>query len=142
MLVLVRDLFGTDMPDSVLNALKPDGPVSMPAVWAKEQIFCDRDLAPPMRTNLVRVWKTRRIRDKATLILKSLFPSLRFMAGRYPVSPNSKRIYLYYPVRLKHLFRRWGGAAWRLLVREKKTMSVLEREDRGNALEQWLRSTD
>jgi hypothetical protein len=142
MMVLVRDLYGVYMPDSVLKALKPLSPVSMPAVWAREQIFYNRDFAPGMRTNLVRVWKTRSIRDKATIILKSLFPSLRFMAGRYPVSPDSKRIYLYYPVRLMHLFRRWGGAAWHLLVREKKTMTVLERENRGNALEQWLRSTD
>ncbi|MBM3166611.1 MAG: nucleotidyltransferase family protein [Chloroflexi bacterium] len=139
-LYLARELLKAAVPDEVLEALKPDGFNLQVAAWAREQIFADESDSPSLSPNLAQFWGPRRLQDKAILLLKSVFPSPEVMAKMYPAPPDSPRIYLYYPVRLKDLLLRHGRATWQMLRRDEEMMALVERENRKTALSDWLAS--
>ena len=62
------------------------------------------------------------------------------MAEMYRASPDSKRIYLYYPLRWRDLLRHHGRSAWRLLWRDDVMMDLAERKNHKTALREWLAS--
>ena len=136
------ELLGASVPEAVLTALKPKDIDFGLLTWAREQIFSNQRDARSLPDDLIKLWKARRLQDKAAAVLKSIFPSRQVMAVMYPASPASLRIYFYYPVRLKDLFLRWGRIGWRLLFHDKKIVAVVESENREVALEQWLSSED
>jgi hypothetical protein len=141
-LQFVRELLGAPVPEDVLTALEP-GNINIDLLtWSREQIFSSQRTARSLPDDLIKSWKSRRLQDKAAAVFKAIFPSRKIMALVYPASPTSKRIYLYYLIRIKDLFIRWGGIFWRLLLRDKKTMFAVENENREIALEQWLTSVD
>jgi len=138
---LARELLGALVPDDVLSALEPSGLHPRFVTWAREQIFTEPDKALPLSANLARIWGADRLQDKAAAFLKTAFPSRESMATMYPAPPSSRRIYLYYPVRLKDLLLQYGRTAWRLLCRDEEALASAEREERGNALVDWLTSS-
>ena len=138
---LVRELLGASVPDEVLGTLNPGDLNSQVVAGAMEQIFADRDDPPPLSPNIARLWEAKRLQDKTSLFLKSIFPSSEIMARTYSIPPDSPRIWLYYPVRLKDLVLRHGRTAWRLLRRDAETVALTERENRGIALKDWMAST-
>ncbi len=133
-LYLTRELLEAAVSDDMLNALEPKDLDPGLLTWAKEQIFADQGNILPMPPNLARMWVANRLQDKVAAFLKSAFPSRQVMARLYSVSPFSKRIYLYYPIRLKDLLLRYGRTAWRLLRRDEKVIALAERMDRRTAL--------
>jgi hypothetical protein len=137
---LARELLGAAVPDAALNALEPNDLDPGLVPWAKEQIFTNKGNALPLTPNLVRIWEARRFQDKVATFLKFALPSPQAMATMYPASPFSKRIYLYYPVRLKDLLLRYGRTTWRLLRHDEEMIALAEQEARGNALVDWLAS--
>ena len=137
---LARELLEAAVPDEVLDTLKPDGFDLQLVAWAKEQIFADESDSPSLSPNLAQFWGPKRLQDKVILFLKSAFPSPEIMARMYPAPPDSPRIYLYYPVRLKDLLLRYGYAAWRLLRRDEEMVMLVERENKKTALRDWLAS--
>jgi hypothetical protein len=139
-LYLARELLEAAVPDEVLDPLRPDGFELQVVAWAREQIFADRSDSPLLSPNLAQFWGPKRLPDKAILLLKSAFPSPEIMARMYPATPDSPRIYFYYPVRLKDLLLRHGRAAWQMLRRDEEMMALVERENRKTALSDWLAS--
>jgi hypothetical protein len=137
-----RELLGAGVPRTLLSALKPEN-MDMPLLeWARNTIFSDKRDLQILSDDVVKLLKSRSLRNRVALLFKSVFLSRQMLATMYPASPNSKRIYLYYAVRVKDLFLRWGRVVWRHLVHDKKTMSMMESEKRRVDLEQWLTSVD
>lgn len=62
------------------------------------------------------------------------------MASFYSVPESSKRVYLCYLLRLKHLIQRYAWVVWRILRREETIMGEIAREERVSALMDWLSS--
>jgi len=139
-LYLARQLVAASVPDDLLSTLEPHDLDARVDRWAQEQIFAERRAALPSSPNLTRIWTASGLRGKMAAFLKFTFPSPQLMATMYPAPPSSKRIYLYYPVRLRDVLLQYGRTAWRLLRRDKETTAFAEREDRGNALQNWLAS--
>jgi len=137
---LVRELLEAAVPGDVWNALEPNDLDPRLVIWIREQIFTGRGNTLPLSPNLARIWGANRLRDKVTTLLKFAFPSPEVMATKYPASPFSKRIYLYYPIRLKDLLLRHGRVAWRLLRRDEEIATLTERENERFALTDWLAS--
>ena len=137
-----RQLLGAAVPESVLTALKPELIDEELLAWAEETIFSNSRDPQTLPDDLVRLCKTRRLRSRAALMFKSVFLSRSMMATMYPVPPDSRRVFLYYPVRAKDLCLRWGRVIWRHLFRDKTMQSVMEIENRRVTLEQWLTSVD
>jgi hypothetical protein len=138
-LYFARELLGTTVPKEVLHSLEPEDLDTELMTWVRAQILTDRASNPPIY-NLARVWSAKRLQDKARILLKSIFPSPEVMATMYPVPPNSKRIYLFYPARLKDLLFRYGWIIWRLLRQEEKAIALAEQEDQQFALRDWMAS--
>jgi hypothetical protein len=141
-LYLARELLKAGVPDEVLNELVPGDLKPQFTTWAKEQIF----LAPgksqenlPEIHNLARVREAQGVWNKVVTFLKIVLPAKKVMAGIYPVAFSSWRIYLYYPVRWKDLFLKYGRVVWQLLRRDERLVTVTERESRINALLEWMK---
>lgn len=137
---LARELVGAAVPAGVLKALEPDDLDPGILTWARDQLLTHRGSTLPLNSELVRIWEADGLRGKVANFLKFTFPSREVMATKYPASPSSKRIYLYYPVRLVDVLLRYGRTAWRLLRRDEATIALSERQDGGNALVDWLGS--
>ncbi len=139
---LARQLLAAPVPDDVLKALEPTDLDPRFAAWAKERIFSRPGETVSVHHEVARLWGAGG--PKLATLLKTVFPPREDLAKLYPVSSVSKRIYLYYPLRLKYLLLRYGRAAWqagwRLLRRDKEMIAAAERENRANALVDWLAS--
>jgi len=140
-LYLARELVRADVPEVVLDSLKPQGFDPRVMVWARTQIFSDETAITSLSSNLAQLWGVRLFQDKLALFLKSVFPAPAIMARMYPSSCNSKWFYLYYPLRWKDLLFQYGRSAWRLVRREDEMLTLVERENQKAALGRWLKAT-
>jgi len=135
-LYLAKTEFGIAVPNEVLDTLKPENFDPRLVSWAKEEVLGQfEDIVLPPSNNLVKFWESKRPSEKAGIVLNRLFPYREEMAELYRVSPNSPRIYLYYPVRIMDMFRRHSRALWRLSRRDKETVNFSEQQF---GLRKWL----
>ena len=138
---LTRNLLRVDVPEGVMETLKPRDFEERFVVLALNQIFSRRP-APSSPLSLwpavARFWGATRLRDKVLLFLKGFFLPRETMARLYPVPADSVRSYFYYFVRLRDLLRVYGRDAWRWLRRD-EAMQSLAREGRDlTLLKDWL----
>lgn len=137
---LTQELMEVTVPEEALSLLRPNGFDPQVIVWARGQIFAEENADLSLPPNLAQLWGSKRLREKAALVLKRVFPSPEVMARMYPVSIDSNRIYLYYPTRWKDLLTEYGHLAWRLVRRDKTTMDKARQENQKTALRNWLAS--
>ncbi|MHB8910465.1 MAG: nucleotidyltransferase domain-containing protein [Syntrophales bacterium] len=115
---LTRELLGGALPDGWLEVLRPDDFQERFMAVAKEQIFSTRPGsggAPPLPPYIAQFWGSRRLPEKAALLLKETFIPREAMARMYPAPADSLRIYFYYAKRIRDLLRFHGHHVWRLL---------------------------
>ncbi len=129
---LAKELVGAAVPDEVLRGLRPFGFSETIAAMAKELLFSDR---ANTSSKVTQLWGSKRLQDKAVHLFRTVFPSPLNMSRMYPAPPNSPRIYLYYPVRLVDVLRRYGPMTYRLLRGDQKMISLAECK---NVLVDWL----
>ena len=60
------------------------------------------------------------------------------IAQNYPVSSTSRRVYVYYPARLRDLVLQYGPALGRLCCRNQHWRAIVEREYHIAQLDAWL----
>jgi hypothetical protein len=137
-LLLTKDLLGAHVPDPVLKTMNPGDLDPLLAAWTRQKILSDQRNRRFYTKDFIKLWKSRSFKDKTVLLFHSAFPSRRIMALMYPVSPDSMKIYFYYPVRIKDVAVRWGRVAWRLLCKNKELTMKMEVEKGDVMLEQWL----
>jgi hypothetical protein len=131
-LYLAKDLAGAAVPEPVLDALRPDGFDARLVDWAREEIF-ELKGTSPISPELLHLWKGRGLKDQLAVLVKSLSPKV--IAKHYAVSPASKKLYFYYPARLKHLLMRYGPVLWRLWCRDQQLRALTEEKSQ---LAEWL----
>ena len=136
-LYLASELLKVSVPAKILDAHKPNNVDISVAALAKEAVFNDQDNSSPFTIRFSRSLRYMRFRDKAKFFLKRLFPSPEVIASIYPAHSSSIKIYLYYPVHLKGLLLRNSRNVWKLLWRDKKMVSSVEKE---NTMRDWLTS--
>lgn len=140
---LAKELLHAPVPDDWLNDVKPKDFEPHYLVLAREHLFASAEKtieAYPESPYIAEYWMRHNTAGRFGLIVQRLVPSRRIMAIKYPVSPDSPRIFLYYPVRVWDLLRRYGRTAWQLYRGDKQMQSRAERQDRINALRNWLLS--
>jgi hypothetical protein len=153
MLRLARDLLAAQAPEATLMALRPE--TSEQALhWAIERIFstepslANPETRPALKSlNLAQFWQARRLADKVHILLTSLFPPPGILAQRYPISPASRKIYLYYALNVRdmvveHLpvvLRLWQHDAHTVAQAEEK-LRITEQGNKTSALTRWLGS--
>jgi hypothetical protein len=134
---LARELLGAAVPGELLEAPAFDGFDPRFVTWAKEQVLGERSVGLPNMRNLALLEGASVLR-KVSIALKTAFPAPEVMAALYPVSPHSKRVYLYYAVRFRDLLRKYGRTAWRMMRRDRGVVAAAARQNRLNALVDWM----
>ena len=131
-LQLARDLLDAAVPGPVLAELKPDGFDTRLLGWARAELLQDPETCP-LFSDLLTLWRGRQLNERAAVVARILSPTI--IAESYGLSPTSKKVYLYYPVRLKDLLVRYGTAAWRLFCSDHHLQVVADGKVR---LAEWL----
>ena len=134
---LARELLGAAVPGEMLEAPAFDGFDPRFVTWAEEQVLGERSVGSPDMRNLALLEGASALR-KVSITLRTAFPAPEVMAALYPVSPQSKRVYLYYPVRFRDLVRKYGRTAWRMMRGDRGMVAAAARQNRLNALVDWM----
>jgi hypothetical protein len=140
---LARELLGTPVPETFLDAIKPDDFDERFIVMAKGRIFATGQRSSDglsMVQNLAQLFGSKRFVNKVALFLKRVFLPREEMARMYPAPSDSLRIYFYYPARIRDLLLRHGRQVWRLMRRDEGMGGLVKLENEINPLRNWLMS--
>ena len=140
--MLAQELLGAPVPGGLLMSIKPKDYEHF-VTLALEQIFVTE--APDhqyflQHPVLTRFWGSKRIRDKASLFLASVFPSREIIARTYQVPAHSLRVYLYYLIRLKDILQRHHRDVWSRLRGDKRMQGLAQQGRSFTSLKDWLRT--
>ena len=141
-LSLTKKMLGTEIPDDVLNELKPDTFDPQLINLAEEMILSN--ISSQVAPSVVDAFSPEKLIDKLKVTLKHLFPSRSSVATRFPVSENSIFLYPFYlAYPFNFILRRWQFL-WRLTKRDKAILSefkqAVAQKRRAEILERWLSS--
>lgn len=78
------------------------------------------------------------IAGKIRFFLKAVFPDKEVVGVRYLVPPTSRRVYLYYPVRMIDFFRDHTVQVLRVLRRDHAMVAGMDRKIEEDRLRNWL----
>ncbi|OAD23097.1 hypothetical protein THIOM_001076 [Candidatus Thiomargarita nelsonii] len=132
---LARELLAAEVPDELLNALKPKKIDERLMVCANEQIFTKgNDTANTLHWGSLKGLLPERQGKSFWGISMPRTLSPTTIAQRYKLPQNSWRIYLYYPIRLTDLFLRYR--LLQLLYHHEERMKLSNQF----ALLKWLES--
>jgi hypothetical protein len=134
---LVREMFGAEIPPTVIRALEPPGFTPEVVAWARTCIFAPADDASVSRS-MAELWTSRRLSEKFAVLRQTLYPSRAAMGRIYQTSPDSRGIYLYYPRRWVDLLLRYGRYAWGLWRGDDHARDELRAASERAALREWL----
>ena len=137
-LLFSRDLLHAQVPDSILSALEPEDSLPEVKSWALRQVFQKRYTERPLSPYFWKLWKSGSAWKKINPLLKLLFTPPEFLSQNYPTYYGSFRSCLYYLVRFKDHFFRYGRSTWRMLTNEEKMVMLAEHENRDMAMRKWL----
>jgi len=153
MLLLVRELLGAAPPDKIMSELKPDDYRSVFFDEALKQIL-DRspeinvvsgpEVNPPGQLiavtigRLSKIKKIKGTKGKALALVKKAFPSRENLAGKYPVSVSSPKIYMYYFFRLGRLLVSYTIVLFRLFRRDPSVIQAVHQAHRVSAVSDWM----
>lgn len=143
---LAAELLSAPMPSGWPEEIRPADFESRYLTIAQQRLFASQEEAAralPESPEFARFWSARRTSQKLRVLWHSLFPSRQTIALEYPeTSPESLRILLYYPVRMKDQLRRIGRIAWHLGRNDVATHVRAQRQDQVNSLRDWLLAVD
>jgi hypothetical protein len=138
-LLLARDIMGANVPDDVMENLKPDEFDHGVKAWAVKQIF-SAAAAPAISPFFFQLWKPSSFYEKISLLRKLLLPAPEIISQDYPAPFGSIRNYLYYAVRLKDHFRRYARVTRRILKGDEHMIILVKRQNLNIAMREWLAS--
>jgi len=102
---------------------------------AVKLLFSDFQTTRLLSKDYRQLWKQADTIHKLRVLCRSFFPSKEIMTLMYPVGQSTLRTWLYYPVRFRDLFRRYGSVYWKMIWGDKTIVRPVEQINR---LEAWL----
>jgi hypothetical protein len=129
----------------VMRALQPQGFDPRFLSWAEERLLSEFEQPvfleemPQMSGRFGNLWSAQGVRGKFSNIINTCFPDRRLIADLYALPADSKRVYLYYLVRLKDLLQRHTATGLQYVQRDLETRAWLDWEGKRAALLQWMR---
>jgi hypothetical protein len=137
---LAREITGAAVPEELLRKFRSIQDYEIFLESGKGQIFA----RPPgmgslhFTFNMAQIWGGGRRRDRAALFFKRVFPSPREMGHIYPEVAGTRRLYCYYPVRLKDLLVGHLQQVWSLVRGDKNMKRLADRKNKLIPLREWL----
>jgi hypothetical protein len=138
---LVQELLGVDIPAAAMGSMKPEHFPPAILAWAGRRILTIEDrgsLSPAVG----KLWTSRRLKAKLGVLLESICPPRIEIARTYGIPPDSKSIYLWYPLRWVGLLVRYGPHAWGVWRGDPRRLSQLRAASEFAALSDWLDNVD
>ncbi len=89
----------------------------------------------PSPANFSALWGKNSVARKIHILLRSIFRPPKPLPQMYNLPENSLKVYFYYLVRARDLWRRYGHSARQMLAEESEFASKI---DQDNALSDWL----
>jgi len=139
MLHLAKELLGAAVPAQALAGVEPSGLEPRLVALARAEIL-GQTAAISVSARFAQMWGSSRIRGKASLAVKTVFPAKKSLGRMYPACRDPRWLYLYYPVRWRDLLRNYGRSAWRMARRDEKVTALVQREHERAILMDWLKS--
>ena len=134
---LAQMLLGAQVPEWVMNALEPGDFDNRLLDAATAAVLEDR-VSAALFPAFFQLRQGKSLRKRATTMLKRVF-SHTAIAGRYALSPTSKKIYCHYPRRLKDTILEYGLELWRFV---RLGRGVVAKAEGYSKLEEWLAPFD
>lgn len=128
-LLVAKEMVGADVPESALQAMKPNHFDAALVDWAKEQINTQSNElthTSSISPRLAQLWGAGSLTGKMKQLFRAAFSTRQEMARMYNVSADSPRLYFYYPKRWKDLILLRGGVLWRLLRGDRDAIAKAE----------------
>ncbi|CAK8721227.1 hypothetical protein LDFHOB_10700 [Candidatus Electronema aureum] len=117
-LYLAKTLFGANVPDAVLDMLKPESFTPQLAAEANSLIINGPDENGVMNPYLLKLAGSKSILAVARLFVQRIFLSREELSEKYRIHLKPHQIFLYYFVRLKDLLIRYSRTVLRLSQRD------------------------
>jgi len=135
-LYATQKLLDTPIPEHVLRSLRPTRRAlpDLPKLQAM-LFFADRALVNASSPNFLNVMTTAQLSRKFRLIQQRLILPRQSLAVAYHISPRSPWLYLYYPVRLVDLLRRYLHKTLRMWRGDTEIVTIASQQEK---IEQWL----
>lgn len=138
---LAARLLNASVPEAFMSRLIPPHLNPLYLLIYEENVFLGNDwhrkLFAPTR-NFARFWAANTLIQKIQLLWQFVFPPHEEMAAMYPVPPGSRRMLLYYPVRLRDLLKRYARAFWHLYGSNDGLRSQAENRVQTVLMRDWL----
>ena len=134
-LTLAHELVGAEVPGHVLDALKPAGFDQTVLDAAATHVFATPSAAP-LEPGVARLAGAETALARLRHLAARVFVPRQELARAYGLSPDSKRLPLYYAVRIKELVERYNAHTVRLLVTHDPELTAAA--ERTNTIRRWL----
>lgn len=136
-LLLAKTLLGADVPDQVVESMKPDEWDAEARDWALSQVFDGGHCS--LSPFFWHMLSPAPFREKVRHFLRLVFPPpLEFKSRRFPVPLRAPKSLFHQAVRLKAKSWRHIRALGRMVLRDKEMAAIVEREKRNVAMRKWL----
>ena len=142
MFQFAQEFLGTQIPPHVQDALRPSDPAPglLDDIW--KYVLSETPPGLRLATRVDEIKAQTTVTGKAGLFFRRLFPRRKAISSMYLVNISSMKLYWYYLVRLKTLFRRHGKLGMQLLKGDATLEPAIKHEMTENAFVDWLRSGD
>lgn len=132
---LAQEMVGAAVSEEVLGELRPPALDESLVTTARMQIFTEKRLTSTISRNMTELWGSQGLKGKLRAFWHSLFLPKAILAKQYAVHPDSLKLYLYYPVRLKDMLARYWQVTLKLYRGDPALTPMAQRK---TALQKWL----
>lgn len=131
---LAQRLLQASVSEAVMQQLQPQDYHAQVEDWAIAQVF-EGGSSTILPIGAAHLNTHKPLAERFRLFFRNLFPPLAIIRQKFSLSPQSKRVYCYYFLRLPTLLRSYGSTVWQMF---KKKPSVSEPAKRRAELMTWL----
>jgi hypothetical protein len=137
-LCLLDEIFSIEVPEKILRKLLPE-PIDPTILEKAREILLYRGRGRARFTpDLVAFSAANGLGAKIRVILRRVFLPRHVMERLYNIDPNSFKIYKYYIVRFKELYKYYAKSVWKLLFkRDEDVMAAFDIEQASIKLRHW-----
>ena len=135
---LLARLTGAEVPAAVMTALQPAGDNEGIVQAALAQVLESPWQEEPLTPDLADLPAADGPGGKAALVWRRVFIPRRLLAREYNLDPRSAKLYGYYLVRLRDLWRRYARTGWRLVSGAGGALTGVDAQRANQRLREWL----
>lgn len=133
---LLEELLHVPLPEDVFGKFGDPGFEESYYEVCRELVFASYEPNNPVFS----LWFQREGRKKSGFILESLLPAPRAIALKYPDARHPLDILLRYPLYYGERIKKYSGALWRLIRRDREALAAIDRQESVLKVKRWLLS--